>query len=88
MPLVTAKCCSVAAMSNLYVVIIVTLSTSGVGPLQSRLYDSTAFVEFGSQWNTLFSISEIAGDSIPTMTVKVLVSLGNDMDSACTHEQS
>ena len=65
MPLVTARCCSAAAMSNLYVVIIVTLSTSGVGPLQSRLYDSTAFVEFGSWWNTLLSISEKAADSIP-----------------------
>ena len=35
------------------IVIIATLSTSGVGPLQSRLYDSTVFVEFGSRWNSV-----------------------------------
>ena len=53
MPLVTARCRSVTAMSNLYIVIIATLSTPGFGPLQSRLYDSTAFVEFGSRWNSV-----------------------------------
>ena len=53
MPLVTARCCSVAAMSNLYIAIIATFSTSGVGPLQRRVYDSTAFVEFGSRWNSV-----------------------------------
>ena len=76
MPLVTARCCSAAAMSNLYVVIIATLSTSRVGLLQSRLYDSTAFVEFGSQWNILLSIAEKAADSIPTNDNEGLGQLG------------
>ena len=75
-PLVTVRCCSVATMSNLYVVIIVTLSTSGVGPWQCQLYDSTAFVESGSWWNTLLSISEKAADNIPTNDSEGLGQLG------------
>ena len=72
----TARYCSTAVMSNLYVVIIATLSTSGVGPFQSQLYDSTAFVEFGSRWNTPLSISEKAADSIPTNDNEGLGQLG------------